>query len=124
MLTREVWYDFWSRIRKSGAAYKWRDTDDNLIRRSHLADTIRRYQVDGQIAINYDQMDCDCAQWFSSVLVPAHAMIVENHVQQTHNDAEGPVRWWLSHPDTRVEYSSRDLALEAFEEGHPHVVHW
>ena len=127
MVTKAYWYKFWRKIRQSGIVHKWRDIDPNIDRltiRHRLKQTIDRYAVDGMIAINYDQMDCDCSQWFSSVVVPAHAMIVERHVDQTYYHAEGPVRWWLSSPETKVEYSSRDLALEAYEDEHSHVVYW
>ena len=65
------------------------------------------------------------AEWTSRPheLKPAGAMQWQRHIENLYEYAEGPVWFWLvpkgELPDAR--FGSRDLALEAFENGHPHI---
>ena len=48
---------------------------------------------------------------------------VEQYIQEIYNNAEGPVYWIsIAQPEHKAEHVSRDLAMEAFEDGHPHSV--
>jgi hypothetical protein len=48
---------------------------------------------------------------------------VERYVNEIYNDAEGPVYGlWFSSPEQKAKYVSRDLAMEAYEDGHAHSV--
>ena len=83
----------------------------------------RDAQRDGMVSISVDQMDCDCSRWTSGSLVRAIPRLVERELEEIYNNAEGPVYWIsIDTPEEKAEYVSRDLALEAFEDGHPHSV--
>lgn len=76
------------------------------------------------IYVVYGGMDCDCVQFtcktsFSTLLE------YKAWVERLYFDAEGPV--WHNRC-SKIAYDkhnekSRDLALEAFEDGHPWVVY-
>lgn len=98
--------------------------NDPLERRTTLAQTIADLSENGQIQIVYGGIDCDGGRWDDhTVIVPATVMHVRIWVQNYMDAAEGPQWWHLDRPSAQYQHSSRDLALEAFEEGHPHVIY-
>jgi hypothetical protein len=48
---------------------------------------------------------------------------VNHEIDSIYEGAEGPGSIWLSMPEDKVAPEFRDLALEAFEDGHPHIVY-
>ena len=69
------------------------------------------------------QRDCDMAQWTSRHKVRNGRQYLKA-MTELYQDAEGPV-WILAHGKKaydEFERESRDLALEAFEDGHDWVV--
>ncbi len=91
--------------------------------RGKLAIEIYDKAVDGRVAINIDQMDCDCCRWTSSFVTPALPFAIERRLNDIYSDAEGPIYGlWFSAPEDKAHYKSRDLAMEAFEDGHPHSI--
>lgn len=102
------------------------DPCDPLLDRKKLADMIHLANEGGYIAVVHGGRDCDMAQWDNNVTVlPANTLKVERWIENLYEWADGP-RWWrittLSEAAS-LRASSRDLALEAFEDGHPHVVY-
>lgn len=93
--------------------------------RARLRAAIAEHAVDGRVALAVTQMDCDCAQWSSTVTLLASVDAINAYLERLYDDAEGPVTWSFISPEEQAEFvpQSRDLALEAFENGHPHVVH-
>lgn len=91
--------------------------------RARLAEKLREAQVNGLVSFNTDNMDCDCAQWTAGSVVKAQPFLVWHMVEELSDNAEGLTSYWIAGPDECVSYQSRDLALEAFEDGHPHVVY-
>ena len=97
---------------------------DLLAERSELKQRIERVVEGGMVAIHKTGMDCDCSTWdyveherFRGVF--AH----EREWQEYMDGAEGPQSMGFHSPSHYPEQSeSRDLALEAFEDGHPHYV--
>ena len=78
------------------------------------------------VAVVYGGMDCDCSRWDDRVaILPAVPTVVSRWVDRYHDGAEGPQWTRISRPSRAPKKStSRDLALEAFEDGHPHVVRY
>ena len=72
-------------------------------------------------------MDCDCVQYSGvvHVLDNPHWRLYEKLVEEINDNAEGPFDLALIPYDKvhEVEYHTRDLAAEAFENGHQHVVY-
>ena len=94
-------------------------------RRNHLRD-IKVCAQRGKIAIVTSGMDCDCSRWENSVsIVDANIAEVDAWLERFYANAEGPQGHYIECPSTarKLVRSSRDLALEAFENGHPHVVY-
>ena len=115
---RAQWYDFWRLLRKDGA-HRYFRKQDHYHNRVWLREQLDEYTVDGKVAVSVDQMDCDCSRWTSSNVMPAVGVLIERHLEHIYNDAEGPIYgMWFSKPVDKAEYVSRDLAMEAFEDGH------
>ena len=101
-------------------------TGDALKRRQELSELIASKEQQGLVAIVYGGRDCDMVQWDNRVaVVPATVTFIERWVDIYMEAAEGP-QWWSIDSLSEVrdlEPSRRDLALEAHEDGHPHVVY-
>lgn len=99
--------------------------DDELAWRAATAARIAELAEDGRVAVVYWGMDCDCSRWDDRVrILPARLREVMRWVDDYDRGAEGPQGWRLSRPSEAPTRSrSRDLALEAFEDGHPHIVY-
>jgi hypothetical protein len=97
---------------------------DHLEDRAGLADRVRGLTRNGQIGIIYGGMDCDCSTFSRSTVLPAVPRLVERFIDRFHDGAEGPQWTRIVTPIEACAHvaSSRDLALEAFEDGHPHAV--
>ena len=127
-LPRAEWYKAWRIIRKYDMG---RHSDDPrrdesaLGTRQRLYDHIDRKTVDGKISLNQSGMDCDCSKFTGgSIEFTTPRRKIERTIDQIYNDAEGPQSVWIDYPSRKQTNTSRDLALEAFEDGHPHVVYY
>lgn len=118
---RKMWYDHVQKMRR-GRRYSADDSDIGC--RAALYAAVSPYVVDGKVSLNVDQMDCDCSRWTQGNVIDAVSLLaVEREVNRIYEDAEGPIYGlWFSKPEEKAEYVSRDLALEAFEDGHAHSV--
>ncbi len=119
---RKVWYDHVQKTRRGRHA---RADDSDIGQRAKLYERVAPYVVDGKVALNVSQMDCDCSKWTQSDVIDAVPLLaVEREVWRIYENAEGPIfGLWFSKPEDAAEYESRDLALEAFENGHAHIVY-
>jgi len=96
---------------------------DRLAARAELAQKIRTCAKNGEVGVVESGMDCDCLKYVHSYLLAAVPFAVERWIDESYEAAEGPLCVGVEHPDKLPENESRDLALEAFEDGHPHVVY-
>lgn len=99
---------------------------DRLEQRAERAVRIAERQEGGEVAIVYGGVDCDGGRWDDcTAIVPATVVAVEHWLNDYYDGAEGPQWHRLSRPSSARELtrSSRDLALEAFEDGHAHVIY-
>lgn len=116
-MDKAEWKQIWQLQRRLGYADR---SNDPLVKRQEMAEDIYKHAVNGKIAVNVDQMDCDCSRWTSSNIMPAVPVVIERHLEAIYDSAEGPIYGvWFSSPEDKAEYVSRDLALEAYEDGHP-----
>lgn len=80
----------------------------------------------GEIAVVESGMDCDCVQYDNKVrIMAADKATVEAYCNKQLDYADGPMHFRLEMPSVAksLEHTSRDLAMEAHEDGHDHVVY-
>lgn len=96
---------------------EWDDQTETYVRAS------RPY-----ICVVWSGRDCDGVQYSGEVhwidCSEGGKQAVEAHVQATLDWADGPCHYFLMRPSEAqmIHYRSRDLAMEAFEDGHAHVL--
>ena len=108
------------------AAKLYEELDEAITARGALADRIRRCAQNGMIAMVESGRDCDGVQYSGKVkLVPATMAAYVEEYNRTAEWADGPFCFTVMSPSEalRVQYTSRDLVMEAFEDGHPHVIY-
>ena len=127
MLNKSVWKAFYGKIRRHGRGGDYCPRGDNstIGQRVKLHQAIRKYARNGELSFNVDSMDCDCYRVQSSRNVPAFPPVsIEARINYEYDGAEGPTSVWIDTPIEQETRESRDLALEAFEDGHPHVIYY
>ena len=119
------WIDLWRHLRRTGGKYMIRglERDDPYIEKQRIIDAIAKYECDGRVLLCDRFMDCDCASSTSSREIPANYYAYIRAVEDIYSAAEGPGTTWLDYPGNIPESDFRDHALEAYEDGHPHVVY-
>lgn len=99
---------------------------DSINERAGYAHILRTCVEGGKLGVLRSGMDCDCSQYSSARIVdaPNGAIQFAQQEEAHHNSLDGPeFTEWRKPSQVEVGYTSRDLALEAFEDGHPHVVY-
>lgn len=100
------------------------EATDRRIARQSLLRRIANLAVDGKVAVWESGRDCDCASYSGyRCLIDANVKAFDELYQHTAEWADGPFHLWVESPEREPEHHSRDLALEAFEDGHSHVVY-
>lgn len=142
--TRKTWTLIWRSARQSGTAHriKCNRREDQLAERAALAAIVRERAELTElphwhptrpgkpalcVAMVTNGMDCDCSSWSDRVtIVEAIPRHVERVIDDYYAGAEGPQGHYLAPPSTVAELETeyRDLALEAYEDGHAHVVYY
>lgn len=94
---------------------------DRRIRRQSLIRAIAQHAEGGKVAVIESGMDCDGSQYSGyRHLIDANVRAFDSLRRRLGESADGPFYLDIAAPSEDVEYSSRDLALEAFENGHPY----
>ena len=96
---------------------------DRLARRADFAATVYSRAENGLVALVTSGMDCDCVQYCYSYVVTAVPFAIRHEIDGKYNWADGPMHCHVCKPSERPEAFSRDLAMEAYENGHPHIVY-
>ena len=106
-------------------AFRGQKDESGIAARAILFSALQGKAEDGKVAMYIWQMDCDCASWSYHEIVPASVQFIEGYLDEIYANAEGRVSWHLVKPSEvpAKEAPSRDHALEAYEDGHPHVVY-
>ena len=103
----------------------FKDKVDPLEQRASLKAELEDCTENNIIAIFENGMDCDCVKY--SRTYHKKALGVMEYIKyrnDTQDWADGPVSVGYGKPSEHpIESYSRDLAAEAYENGHPHVVY-
>ena len=102
------------------------DTIDPLASKQRLLEKIQRRAEGGKVAMVYGGIDCDGVRVDNCVsMLPASDAVVDRWLTQLYDDAEGPTWAHVAAPSETADLhrETRDLALEAFEDGHPHILY-
>lgn len=79
---------------------------------------------DGQMYVCESGRDCDGVEYLRGrYLIAASYEAYMHELDRIGKWADGPFHLSILRPDEQVEPYSRDLTLEAFEDGHPHVIY-
>lgn len=94
--------------------------------RAEYGAILARCVENGKIGVLRSGMDCDCNKYSSARIVdaPVGAIQFARQEEEHYNGLDGPESTvWRKPSQTTVGYTSRDLAAEAHEDGHRHVVY-
>ena len=95
-------------------------------RRQALIQRVKDCAEHGEVAMVWSGRDCDGVRYTGHVhLVDASVKEVDREAAYTYGWADGPCGFYIERPSIArtIERTSRDLVLEAFEDGHPHVIY-
>lgn len=98
---------------------------ETINKRAALKAHIDKCAVDGMIGIVESGRDCDCVEYtHPRSAIPANVMAFLKLESDTAKWADGPFCLGIVTPEEaeNTEDESRDLALEAYEDGHPHSI--
>lgn len=95
------------------------------IARIHLAKRLAWFDCDGHVNVIVSGMDCDCTKYAHKRTAPSDLDAYIRWEEDQYEWADGPmsIRIVSDEEAATFEGYSRDLALEAYEDGHPHVVY-
>lgn len=120
--SREDFRKIYRIMRKCGDRPSIKD-DSVLAERADLKERITRNMEDGAICVVTSGRDCDCAEFvWSSIVHNPSVMKLWGEEQDAYYWADGPIGIGYCKPSERPGNYSRDLAMEAYENGHPHYV--
>ena len=101
-----------------------REATARRMHRQDLHRVIAECAEDGKVAVIESGMDCDCVQYSGHRhLIDANVKAYDALRRSIAESADGRIYLDIARPSEDVEQSSRDLALEAFEDGHPYSIH-
>lgn len=105
---------------------QYEELDQRISKRGRLAARIAACEENGKILVVESGMDCDCSQYDGRKRTIDATLQAYNQLNWNIADwADGPYSLSIERPSAgnAIEHTSRDLALEAFEDGHPHVIY-
>ena len=125
-MNRETWKKFFGHSRKHNAPLVTPETNSRMMLKQKAKDWLALCEEGGKVAIVYGGMDCDCSRWDDEVAIVSANLVTYFAWSDSYDDgAEGPQWHRVCKPSEAPQKSShRDLALEAFEDGHPHHVYY
>jgi len=118
-------FKLWARNRIEERRHLLSEATEARQKRATILRQVVEYAENGKIAMVNSGMDCDCSRWENSVsIIRATVKSVDKWVNDFYANAEGPQSCRLERPSVakKLQHSSRDLALEAFEDGHPYSI--
>lgn len=133
MLTRKVWNQVYRAARQSGVSdrllkrTRLPEIDYKINDRAKVAHRLDGAVQDGKLGVIRDGMDCDCVRYHHESIVNYPGLIEFMQSEEEHYSwLDGPETTSYVHP-SRIDRNgnySRDLAMEAHENGHEHVVYY
>ena len=118
-------FKLWARNRIEERRHLLSEATEARQKRATILRQVVEYAENGKIAMVNSGMDCDCSRWENSVsVIRATVKSVDKWTDDFYGNAEGPQSCRLERPSVarKLQHSSRDLALEAFEDGHPYSI--
>lgn len=127
-------YYFWREPNRSytGAVEAWRlkvlnsyadGVHKRINERAALHALLQRNAVNGKVQLIESGRDCDCVEYTHSAgMIDANWAALYVKERDTGEWADGPFSFTIVRPDEQVESESRDLVMEAYEDGHPHHI--
>lgn len=111
------------RLIKDWIAGQGSGIDLSINERAAMAEAFNRCAQDGMVGIVRSGMDCDCSRYVNSRVVKVPG-VFKFQIDERHHQSflDGPEHTTICAPDELPASWSRDLALEAFEDGRPFVV--
>lgn len=100
---------------------------DRLAQRARLKAHIEACTEQGKIAIVRSGMDCDCTSYthVNHVPTPLSVLAFERDEDEHQSWLDGPESMYIAKPSDEPEYHNTiDLALEAYEDGHPSTIYY
>ena len=101
--------------------------EDDLASKDDLRKYIDSRTEDNQVAIMMSGIDCDGVEWSNapSIMDNPSVQKIMKFEREYYEYVDGSKNWGLCKPSTvvGVRSTSRDLATEAYENGHPHVLY-
>jgi len=111
-------------IRQKALALAHTEVDEHINERAALAARIAACAKNGKLLVVESGRDCDGVQYSGrKYTIDATAKAFHDLHNEIAEWADGPFRLTIVPFDTEVEYTSRDLVMEAYEDGHPHVIY-
>lgn len=131
LLRLKLLADIYPDMQRPAAKRLWRrelrdaQYTDALASKSAFKARLDSLSVNGYVVICVNSVDCDMTHASYTRLIPASLMACQCEEADIYNGAEGPTSVDYASPyDVEPnQYETNDLALEAFENGHPHVVY-
>jgi|TARA_B100001939_G_scaffold301079_1_gene277400 hypothetical protein len=123
--------------RKEGKAWKKRikrdfknacsyNMEDRYANKMHIATTIKTYAKDNRIAFVSGGVDCDGGMWNNNVKIISNPSISKLiSIESEFNYYSEGMSWhrYMTVEDAeKLRETSRDLAMESFENGHSHTI--
>jgi hypothetical protein len=113
-------------LRKMGKFDAKKFGTDYLAEKIYKIKKINSLAENGKILVIVGGRDCDGSEYYGQTyLVDANYTAVSHFEEWQADGADGVIGFDYDAPSNEGEYSysSRDLALEAFENGHNHVIY-
>jgi hypothetical protein len=111
-------------MKKNGQWREYLKYTSHLEDRAELKAHIEASTVEGQVCRYEWGMDCDCVSYSYERNIPAPTvMAFVRERDSMYEWADGPCNLGIGKPVEEPYSHSRDLAMEAYENGHPHVVY-
>lgn len=99
--------------------------DDPLARRQRLVNAINQHTENGFVSIVWSGRDCDGVYGCHAETYKACSIAIETDIERRYEWADGPLNCQFAKPSDvyGLEPYTRDLGLEAFEDGHNHIIY-
>jgi len=107
--------------------HKLHELHDRINTKGSIERRMKRYQTaDGWVYGIESGMDCDCSAWRTVIKIRPTLQAYDKYMDDLYSNAEGQCGMclipWQDARDFEPEH--RDLAMEAHEDGHDHIVSW
>ena len=105
---------------------KTRDKNDLLEIKNREILKIKKYAENGRVLIVYGGRDCDGSQSDGyTELLDAGYYSTQKFIDNLYEGADGPIWYEYAKPSDaeNITVETRDLALEAYENGHNHIIY-